>query len=330
MAALVGRAPRRRLGLGRHARRRGWLRWPAARLRRPGHGDGWPRRGRRCRLGPAPAGPVGSAWPWTPGRLARRRTGELALLATRGVAAIEPYLTRYLPALVLAAVLPALTVAGDLLARLAQRADRAAHAAAGAGLRDPDRAGHPGPRRAAVAGCRCCRATSSTWSAACRRWWPPPGRVPRRPRSGAITDRYRRATLETLRLAFASSAVLELVATISVALVAVTVGLRLVGGHARPADRAGRAAARPRGLLAAAPRRRGVPRRRRGRRGLRGGLLAAPGRREPDAAPPADAALPRPGCGDLVLRAGVACATPEPDGRAAAGRRPARAFPSPA
>src|SRR5690349_21037944 len=46
-----------------------------------------------------------------------------------------------------------------------------------------------------------------------------------------ITDRYRRATLGTLRIAFASSAVLELVATLSVALVAVTVGVRLASGH---------------------------------------------------------------------------------------------------
>src|SRR5690349_9019580 len=45
-----------------------------------------------------------------------------------------------------------------------------------------------------------------------------------------ITDRYRRATLDTLRLAFASSAVLELVATLSVALVAVVVGVRLAAG----------------------------------------------------------------------------------------------------
>ena len=37
-------------------------------------------------------------------------TGEVAVLATRGVAAAEPYLTRYLPALVLAVVLPPLTV----------------------------------------------------------------------------------------------------------------------------------------------------------------------------------------------------------------------------
>lgn len=41
---------------------------------------------------------------------ARRRAGELGLLATRGVSAVEPYVTRYLPALVVAAVLPVLTV----------------------------------------------------------------------------------------------------------------------------------------------------------------------------------------------------------------------------
>ena len=46
----------------------------------------------------------------------------------------------------------------------------------------------------------------------------------------SITDRYRLRTWSTLRLAFASSAVLELVATLSVALVAVTVGLRLAAG----------------------------------------------------------------------------------------------------
>jgi ATP-binding cassette subfamily C protein CydCD len=49
-------------------------------------------------------------------------------------------------------------------------------------------------------------------------------------RIASITDRYRRATLSTLRIAFASSAVLELVATLSVALVAVTVGVRLASG----------------------------------------------------------------------------------------------------
>ena len=46
----------------------------------------------------------------------------------------------------------------------------------------------------------------------------------------SVTHRHRRATIDTLRVAFASSSVLELVATLSVALVAVTVGLRLASG----------------------------------------------------------------------------------------------------
>ncbi len=46
-----------------------------------------------------------------------------------------------------------------------------------------------------------------------------------------ITDKYRRATMATLKIAFLSSLILELLATVSVALVAVAVGLRLLGGH---------------------------------------------------------------------------------------------------
>jgi ATP-binding cassette subfamily C protein CydCD len=45
-----------------------------------------------------------------------------------------------------------------------------------------------------------------------------------------VTNRYRSATLATLRLTFLSSLELELLATVSVALVAVGVGLRLLGG----------------------------------------------------------------------------------------------------
>ncbi|WP_332835167.1 ATP-binding cassette domain-containing protein, partial [Carbonactinospora thermoautotrophica] len=45
-----------------------------------------------------------------------------------------------------------------------------------------------------------------------------------------VTDEYRQATLATLRLAFLSSLVLELLATLSVALVAVGIGLRLLHG----------------------------------------------------------------------------------------------------
>jgi ATP-binding cassette subfamily C protein CydD len=45
-----------------------------------------------------------------------------------------------------------------------------------------------------------------------------------------VSDAYRRATMGTLRVAFLSGAVLELAATLGIALVAVTVGVRLVEG----------------------------------------------------------------------------------------------------
>jgi thiol reductant ABC exporter CydD subunit len=47
---------------------------------------------------------------------------------------------------------------------------------------------------------------------------------------GEVGERYRRATMGTLRVAFLSGSVLELAATLGVALVAVTVGVRLVDG----------------------------------------------------------------------------------------------------
>src|SRR5262249_25008171 len=46
-----------------------------------------------------------------------------------------------------------------------------------------------------------------------------------------VTDSYRRTTMATLRLTFLSSLVLELLASVSVALVAVAIGLRLLAGH---------------------------------------------------------------------------------------------------
>jgi thiol reductant ABC exporter CydD subunit len=45
-----------------------------------------------------------------------------------------------------------------------------------------------------------------------------------------VSERYRRATMGTLRVGFLSGSVLELAATLGVALIAVTVGVRLVGG----------------------------------------------------------------------------------------------------
>ena len=48
---------------------------------------------------------------------------------------------------------------------------------------------------------------------------------------GDVTDSYRRTMMATLRVTFLSSLVLELLASVSVALVAVAIGLRLLDGH---------------------------------------------------------------------------------------------------
>ena len=158
------------------------------------------------------------------------KLGETSTLATRGMAAIDPYLTRYVPALALAAVLPAVTVLAigwlDWLSGLIvlgtlplvpvfailvgmttrERADRQWRQLAGLSGHFLDvMRGLP-----TLVAHRRAKAQSSSIR--------------------AITDRYRRATVDTLKLAFASSAVLELIATLSVALVAVCVGLRLAGG----------------------------------------------------------------------------------------------------
>ena len=82
--------------------------------------------------------------------------------------------------------------------------------------------------------------------------------------SGRIAElgaAHRRSAMATMRIAFLSALVLELLATLGVALVAVSVG-HAAGVRRDDADRgAHRAAAGARGVLAAAPRRCGVSRR---------------------------------------------------------------------
>lgn len=160
-----------------------------------------------------------------------RDTGELTTLATRGVDALDDYFARYLPQLGLAVVVPcavlarivtadwvsALIIAGTLpLIPLfmvligwatQSRMDRQWRLLTQLSGHFLDVvAGLPtlkifGRARAQAASIR------------------------------AITADYRRATLRTLRLAFLSSFALELLATLSVALVAVGIGMRLVHGE---------------------------------------------------------------------------------------------------
>ncbi|GAA3811830.1 thiol reductant ABC exporter subunit CydD [Nocardioides panacisoli] len=156
--------------------------------------------------------------------------GERTVLATRGVAATEPYLTRYLPAVVMAAVLPPLTVVAlatqDLLSAVVVVATLPLIPVFGAlvGLATRDRAEEQWRALSSLSGHFVDVVRGLPTLVAHRRARAQSDRIAR------ITDRYRVATLRTLRIAFASSAVLELVATLSVALVAVTVGVRLASG----------------------------------------------------------------------------------------------------
>lgn len=162
--------------------------------------------------------------------LSGRRAGELGLLATRGVAAVEPYLTRYLPALVLAAVLPALTMVTifvlDLWAGMIVllTVPLVPVFAALIGLATQERAERQYRTLSLLAGHFLDVVRGLPTLVAFNRAGTQSGRI------RAVTDRYRRATMDTLRLAFVSSGALELIATLSVALVAVSVGLRLASG----------------------------------------------------------------------------------------------------
>ena len=160
----------------------------------------------------------------------RPAPAEAVTLATQGAASVEPYVARYLPALVSAAVVPATTIVVlgfvDWLSALVVV------------LTLPLL-----PVFAALIGATTREATARRWGALADlsghfldvvRGLPTLvayGRGERQVRTiGAVSQGHRRATMATLRLAFLSSAALELLATICVAIVAVTVGLRLSHG----------------------------------------------------------------------------------------------------
>ncbi|MFB8244770.1 thiol reductant ABC exporter subunit CydD [Streptomyces sp. NPDC055952] len=166
-----------------------------------------------------------------PGWLGGQRTGSLVALATRGVDALDDYFSRYLPQLGLAVVVPV-----AVLARIVTEDWVSAAIIVGTLPLIP------------VFMVLIGWATQSRMD---RQWrllsrlsghfldvvaGLPTLKVFGRAKAQAesirrITGEYRRATMRTLRIAFISSFALELLATISVALVAVTIGMRLVHGE---------------------------------------------------------------------------------------------------
>ncbi|MEV5537547.1 thiol reductant ABC exporter subunit CydD [Saccharopolyspora shandongensis] len=160
----------------------------------------------------------------------RRGPAELTALATKGLDALDAYFTKYLPALVTAAVVPPLVGAwilfSDWVSALVivitvpliplfawlvgkyteQRTSRAADAV----------------QRLSGQLLELIRALPVLTAFGRAR---AQGEVVRR-----VSDSHRRTTIATLRIAFLSALVLELLSSLSVAMVAVGIGLRLVSG----------------------------------------------------------------------------------------------------
>lgn len=166
-----------------------------------------------------------------PGWLSGRRSGELAQLATRGVDALDPYFARYLPQLVLTCVVTPVVVARIALA------DWISGAIVLVTLPLI-------PLFMTLVGWRTQAVQQRQWGSLQRLsahfldvvdglpTLKVFGRARAQERSiEQVTGDYRRATLKVLRVSFLSAFVLELAATLSVALVAVDVGLRLVDGR---------------------------------------------------------------------------------------------------
>jgi thiol reductant ABC exporter CydD subunit len=156
--------------------------------------------------------------------------GEVATAAVQGVDALDAYFARYLPQVVLAALVPAVvlawTAAVDLTSALIMLLTLPLI-----------------PVFMALVGRYTEARTRARWRALARlsshfldivRGLPTLRAFNRGPaqaeRIAATSEEYRRTTMQVLRVSFLSGAVLDLLATIATALVAVTLGVRLIGG----------------------------------------------------------------------------------------------------
>jgi thiol reductant ABC exporter CydD subunit len=163
-------------------------------------------------------------------REGERRTGELAILATRGIDALDGYFSLYLPQMLLAVIVPVVVVVAVLAADWISAAIIALTipliplfmALVGAATRERvDRQLRTLER---LAGHFLDVVTGVTTLKVFGRSRAQVGSIAR------VSERYRESAMATLRITFLSSLILELVATVSVAIVAVATGLRLMDG----------------------------------------------------------------------------------------------------
>ena len=166
-----------------------------------------------------------------PARLGEQRTGEIATLATRGIDALDGYFSLYLPQLFLAVIVPVAVIAAVLASDWISAVIIVFTlpliplfmALVGAATRDRTEAQLRTLQRLAA---HFLDAVSGLTTLKVFGRAKPQIEVIRE-----ISERQREAAMSTLRVTFLSSLILELLATISVALVAVAVGLRLLDGE---------------------------------------------------------------------------------------------------
>ncbi|MEO3782141.1 thiol reductant ABC exporter subunit CydD [Actinocorallia sp. B10E7] len=158
------------------------------------------------------------------------RSGSLAALVTRGVDALDPYFSRYLPQLVLAVIVPVSVLVVLFLADPGSAAIVAVTLplipifGALIGTYTEARTKRQWRTLEALAGHFADVVSGLTTLKVFRRAEFQIKEIER------VSGEHRKATMRSLRIAFMSSLALELAATLSVAIVAVSVGLRLVHG----------------------------------------------------------------------------------------------------
>ena len=157
--------------------------------------------------------------------------GHLTTLATHGVDALDGYFSRYLPQLVLAVIVPVAVIVAVCTADWVSAAVIAITVPliplfmALIGMRVQRRQDHQLRTLQVLSGHFLDVVRGLTTLKVFGRSKAQVETI------RSVTDSYRRTTMSTLKLAFLSSLVLELLASVSVALVAVSVGLRLLYGH---------------------------------------------------------------------------------------------------
>ncbi|MEV4257976.1 thiol reductant ABC exporter subunit CydD [Spirillospora sp. NPDC049652] len=157
-------------------------------------------------------------------------SGEVTALVTRGVDALDPYFAGYLPQLALSVIVPVAVVAALLVTDprsaviVAVTLPLIPMFGALIGLYTAGRTRRRWRSLEVLAGHFTDVVTGLPTLKAFGRAKAQAARIER------ITGEHRRATMGTLKIAFLSALVLEIAATLSVALVAVSIGLRLVSG----------------------------------------------------------------------------------------------------